>query len=175
MFQHTLFNFKMKIPFFPTRTITIKTPLSEAQAFKRLEAGINPSKINYLNLAEDTFRGEIKPPTFTIHEVVPPRTNSFIPVLKGIIRQEGGQTLVTVKMQLGGCIIAFAVAWCYVPCLMFFLNIKSWISGEAFSLSIFLVAVGALSVMGLMMNYGFRNGETAAKAFLLKTFGGELV
>lgn len=164
----------MKISFFPSRSITIKTPLSVAQAFERLEACINPSKKG-LHITEDTFRGEIKPPRFTIHEVVPPRTNSFLPVLKGIIRQEDGQTFVTVKMKLGGCIIAFAVVWCYTPFLMLFLNISSWLGGGEFSPTIFFVSLGALSIMWAMMNFGFRNGETAAKAFLIKTFDGELV
>ena len=68
----------MKISFFPTRSITIKTPLSEAQAFERLEACINPSKTKGLHITEDIFLGEIKPPNFIIHEKVPPRTNSFI-------------------------------------------------------------------------------------------------
>ena len=165
----------MKISFFPTRSITIKTPLSEAQAFERLEACINPSKTKGLHITEDTFRGEIMPPKFTIHEEVPPRSNSFVPLLQGNIRQEQGQTLVTVKMKLGGCIIAFAVVWCYTPCLMFFLNVSSWLGGGEFSPTIFFVSLGALSFMWAMINYGFRNGETAAKAFLIKTFDGALV
>ncbi len=165
----------MKISFFPSRSITIKTRLSEAQAFERLEACINPSKTKGLQITEDTFQGEIKPPTFTIHEIVPPRTNSFIPILKGNIRQEGGQTLITIKMQLGGCIIAFAVVWCYVPFLMLFLNVRSWLSGGEFSPTILFVCLSALGVMWAMMTYGFKNGETSAKAFLIKTFNGELV
>lgn len=68
----------MEISFFPTKSITITTRLSEAQAFERLEACINPSATMGLYLTEDTFLGEVKPPNFIIHEKVPPRTNSFI-------------------------------------------------------------------------------------------------
>ena len=161
----------MEIYFFPTKSITITTRLSEAQAFERLEACINPSATMGLYLTEDTFLGEIKPPNFIIHEKVPPRSNSFIPILKGNIRQGEGQ----IKMQLGGCIIAFAVVWCYVPCLLFSLNFRSWLDGGEFSPTILFVCMGALGIMWGMMNYGFRNGEIAAKAFLIKTFDGELV
>lgn len=165
----------MKISFFPTRSITIKTPLSEAQAFERLEACINPSKTKGLHITEDTFLGKIKPPNFTLLENVPPKSNSFIPLLRGNIRQEEGQTLVTVKMKLGGCIIAFAVVWCYTPCLVLFLNVTSWLDGGEFSPKLFFICLGALGVMWAMINYGFRDGEIAAKAFLIKTFDGELV
>ena len=165
----------MKISFFPSRSINIKTLLSVAQAFEHLEASMNPSKTKELYMTEGTFMGEIKPPNFTLLENVPPKSNSFIPLLRGNIRQEAGQTLVTVKMELGGCILAFAAVWCYTPCWMLLLNIDSWLRGGEFSPTIFFVSLGALSVMWAMMNFGFRDGETAAKAFLIKTFDGELV
>ena len=165
----------MKISFFPSRSITIKTALSEAQAFERLEACINPSKTKEHHITESVFEGEIKPPKFTIREKVPPRTNSFVPLLEGNIREVAGQTLVTVKMKLSGCIITFVVVWCYIPCLLLFLNIRSWLGGGEFSPTILFVCLGALSVMWAMMYFGFRDGGTAAKAFLIKTFDGELV
>ena len=106
---------------------------------------------------------------------MPPRANSFVPLLEGSVRQVAGQTLVTVNMKLAGCIIAFVVVWCYILCLMLFLNIRSWLGGGEFSSTILFVCVGAMSVMWAMMYSGFRDGETTAKAFLIKTFDGELV
>ena len=170
----------MKIQFFPTRNITFKTTLTEAQVFERLEALITTRETDktYVysgNNGEDIFFGEITPPTFKVIEIVAPRSNSFVPFLYGRVEQENGQTLITVKMRLPGCIIAFVSVWCYQLFLFLYLNMSSWIRGNGFEMNMFLISIGGLSFMLAMMHVAFSSGAKSAKDFLTKTFEGEFI
>ncbi len=165
----------MRIPFFPNKRIAIKTSLTVSQAFHKLERAINPSERPDPFAIENPFSGKITPPTFLIYEQVPRRTNSFIPIINGTIRQEQGQTRISVNLKSGGCIIAFVLVWCYFFGLMLFLSLLSWIKGIRFDLLLLLVPLVGISVMLSMLHFGFKSGEKSAKAFLVKVFEGEII
>lgn len=159
---------------FPKRELIFRTKLSETEALGRLETHLRRASAGELPLRADVFVGEVKGHSFFIHQRIGHNGNSFTPGIAGTVGSDEKGTVIRMTMRLSGCVRIFVLVWCYVPLLILFLSLVSWIKDGEFNATV-LIMVAPLLLMYWMMRSGFRDGSKTADAFMAETFEGEMV
>lgn len=103
--------------FLPYDRVTYKTYLRPEEVQQRLENSIEPTKIRWFSFRKEAhkpYQGTLTWPTFNIHRVIFYR-NSFLPMIRGEVQEEMGQTVVTVTMHPHVLVLGFMVIWLFLP------------------------------------------------------------
>lgn len=164
----------MQLQFFPKRHLVFRTSLTETEVLDRLATHLRQAKAGAIRPPADTYLGEIEGNTFYIHERVGYRGNSFTPGIRGKVERDDRSTIVRVTLHLSGCVRIFVLVWSYVPLLILFLSLWSWVRDGDFN-PISLVMILPLAIMYWMMRSGFADGSETARAFMATTFEGAVV
>lgn len=118
--------------FLPYDRVTYKTYLRPEVIQQRLEESIEPTKIRWFSFGKEPhkpYQGTITWPTFAIHRVIFYR-NSFLPMIRGEVQEEMGQTVVTVTMHPHVLVFAFMAVWFLIPLNFCFLGFLAMLTSE---------------------------------------------
>ena len=155
----------------PTKKIIFRTQLSREEVLRRVKTLLETQDENALH----RFEGEVGTSGFDIREIPRPRSNSFLPAVKGEVLSDEKGTYIEVVMRLNGCAFAFLLFWCYPFALILVLGIVSAIRNgigkiymDAVISVVFLAAFP--TVMITMTTLGFRQGVRSVREFLANTF-----
>ncbi len=160
----------MKWTLIPTKKIIFRTQLSREEALRRITTLLETQDNNALH----RFEGEVGPSGFDIREIPRPRSNSFLPAVKGEVLSDEAGTFIEVTMRLNGCAFAFVLFWCYPFAMILVLGIVNAIKDgigkvdlDAITSIAFLAFFPAFMIT--ITTLGFRQGVRAVREFLAKT------
>lgn len=101
--------------FIPTKNITYKTKLNEAEIIGRLSDNIEPEKTvrfgAFNNSSTKAYEGQIVEQTFKIKRIISGR-NSFLPIINGIIEKDTEGLSIKVNMRIHAQVIIFLCIVC---------------------------------------------------------------
>lgn len=159
----------MKWTLIPSKNVDFRTPLSVQEVFQRIQLRLTSADIGQ---TVPRFEGKITESDFELWEIVPPRSNSFLPHIKGTVMPDGEGALVRVVLRLNGCAFVFVLVWLYPFGLMLFMTTLGLFRG---TLTIDWPSLAFILLMPTVMititTLGFRRGVRSARAFLMETLG----
>ena len=157
----------MKWSLVPSKKMTFRSNLSKQEVLQRITAEL-ASRATGSPVSR--FVGEVQESSFRVWEVYRHRGNSFSPTVEGVIVSDETGTLIHIVMRMTGCVFIFVLLWCYVPVLLLFLSVLTYIREGTLN-TVPLVALGAIAFMVMMTILGFRAGIKTARAFLSEVLG----
>jgi hypothetical protein len=163
----------MKWTWIPTKKIAFHIALPADEVRARIMASLDETA---QKKAVHRFAGKIDEKSFEIWELVPPRSNSFTPVVKGTLTPDGTGTLIQTTMRMNGCAWIFVLVWCYPFALMLSLVlVNSFREGIHAFMDVSLLFILLFpAFMITITTLGFRSGVRAARALMVETFGPEM-
>ncbi len=147
--------------------MTFRSPLSKQEVLRRISTQLESSADKSLL---HRFAGEITESSFRVWEIYRHRGNSFSPTIVGEVSSDQTGSLIHIVMRMSGCVFVFVLVWCYVPVLLLFLSIMTYIREGTLN-AVPLIALGALAFMVAMAIFGFRAGMKVSRAFLTEALG----
>lgn len=97
---------------FPSEKVIFKTQLSKEEVLEKLNQNVEYSELNIIDFKTYTkpYKGKINGNLFEINRVISYR-NSFLPQIKGEVRQSINGTEIEVKMSIHLIILVFMMVW----------------------------------------------------------------
>lgn len=98
--------------FVPYERLQINTYLSQTEIEARLDEVVEPKKLRWAFFSRDhkPYQGTFNTEKFDVSRIIHYR-NSFLPMIKGRISTDMGQTRIDITMQLHIFVIAFMIVW----------------------------------------------------------------
>ena len=161
--------------FFPSKSYTLLTELSEFEVKRRIAAKINsqqktsPSDFN--DPMKRQYKGEVYEHGFRISQVLVGKKNSFAPLITGNISSFGITTKIEIEMRLTPFVVGFMLLWLgFVGlfCLgMLFVRMERFheILKDGFSMDA-LIPFGMFIFGCILPRIGFKSESDNAKIFL---------
>lgn len=163
--------------YLPFENITYKTQLDADEILKRLSEIIEPKKTIRMkgmfgSNDHKPYEGRIRKNTFSINRIIAYR-NSFLPTIKGIIKEDANGTKVNVKIRLHEVAMVFMFIWfggVGIALLFFLAGMFNDQNFEPLILIPFLMLIfGYVLVTG-----GFKYESIKSKKYLAQLFEAEI-
>ncbi|MFK7934630.1 MAG: hypothetical protein AB8G22_14055 [Saprospiraceae bacterium] len=157
--------------YLPYEKINFKTKLSSTEVLAKIETALEPRKMfrgsGFLKAEEHKFfQGEIRGNTFDMVRIINYR-NSFLPQIKGVVSEENGSSVVTIKLKLTLFTTVFLCLFCGF--LVTFLIAALFVTEQPDnSISTVFFALGMLLVVYLMTIIGFKVESKKVKEYFAK-------
>jgi len=101
--------------FFPSKSYTLLTELSEFEVKRRINAKINSqektSQADFNDPVKRQYKGEVYEHGFRISQVLVGKRNSFAPLITGNISSFNTTTKIEIDMRLSPFVIGFMLFW----------------------------------------------------------------
>jgi hypothetical protein len=157
--------------FIPFVKLKFRTKLSSNIIFEKLDSIIELKKFSFFGGLgyEKSFRGELFENSFIMIRNILYR-NSFIPIIKGKIFQENGNTIIDIFMRMYLFVIIFMGLWLGIPLILLFTNLFDLIINHngslltSFSPMIFFIFGYIIMMAGF--NYEYIKAQKILKELL---------
>ena len=165
----------------PFERLTIETPLSPEEVRQRLAEVIEPGRgFKSFSQNHKAYQGELKEHQFEVTRIIHYR-NSFLPVIKGEIRQDLGGSVIDIKMSPHIFVIVFMMLWFGFAGTIFLVVagvalVSFWqSSGEDISMLAGIYIPAGFLIFGyLLVMGGFKFEAVKSKAFFRELFPNQL-